>query len=86
MKADTPKTYRLVEMRGENFKKLKAFSVKIDGTIFKVAGRNEQGKSSLLDAVAADGRREGESPGRPASAEFRGTARIHPDARTSGGV
>jgi predicted ATP-dependent endonuclease of OLD family len=53
MKADTPKTYRLVEMRAENFKKLKAVAVKIDGTVFKVSGRNEQGKSSLLDAVAA---------------------------------
>lgn len=52
MKADTPKAYRLVELRAENVKKLKAVAVKIDGSLFKVTGRNEQGKSSLLDAVA----------------------------------
>ena len=53
MKADAPKQYRLVELRAENFKKLKAVSVKFDGSILKVNGRNGQGKSSLLDAVAA---------------------------------
>jgi predicted ATP-dependent endonuclease of OLD family len=53
MKADTPKAYRLVEVRAENFKKLKAVAVKVDGTLLKISGRNEQGKSSLLDAVAA---------------------------------
>lgn len=45
--------YRLVEVRAENFKKLKAVAVKFDGTVLKISGRNEQGKSSLLDAVAA---------------------------------
>jgi hypothetical protein len=52
VKADTPKTYRLVELRAINVKKLKAVAVRIDGTVLKVSGRNEQGKSSLLDAVA----------------------------------
>jgi energy-coupling factor transporter ATP-binding protein EcfA2 len=52
MKADTPKTYRLVELRAENVKKLKAVHIQIDGTMLQVAGRNGQGKSSLLDAVA----------------------------------
>lgn len=52
MKADTPKEYRLVEIRAENVKKLKAVAVKVDGKpLFKVSGKNEQGKSSLLDAV-----------------------------------
>lgn len=52
MKADAPKEYRLVEIRAENVKKLKAVAVKVDGKpLFKVSGKNEQGKSSLLDAV-----------------------------------
>lgn len=52
MKADAPKTYRLVELRAENVKAIKAVAIKIDGTMLKVNGRNGQGKSSLLDAVA----------------------------------
>lgn len=52
MKADTPKQHRLVELRSENIKKLKAVAVKIDRSLFKISGRNEQGKSSLLDSVA----------------------------------
>ncbi len=53
MKADTPKEYRLVELRADNFMKLKAVHVSIEGNVLKVNGRNEQGKSSLLGAVAA---------------------------------
>lgn len=53
MKADTPKEFRLVELRAQNFKKLKAISIKPDRALFKISGRNEQGKSSILDAVAA---------------------------------
>lgn len=53
MKADTPKNYRLIELRASNVKKLKAVAIKVDGAaLFKVTGRNEQGKSSVLDAVA----------------------------------
>lgn len=52
MKADTPKTYRLVEIFASNVKKLKAVAIKVDGSLFKISGRNEQGKSSVLDAVA----------------------------------
>lgn len=53
MKADVPMQYRLVEVRATNVKALKAVAVKIDGKpVFKVSGRNGQGKSSLLDAVA----------------------------------
>lgn len=60
MKASTPKKtepadreYRLVRLDASNFQILKAVSVKIDGAVLKVNGRNEQGKSSLLGAVAA---------------------------------
>ena len=53
MKADVPMQYRLVEVRATNVKALKAVAIKPDGKpLFKVSGRNGQGKSSLLDAVA----------------------------------
>ena len=53
MKADSPKKYRLVELRTENFQKLKAVAIRFDETVLKISGRNDQGKSSLLSAVAA---------------------------------
>jgi hypothetical protein len=53
MKADTPKTYRLVRLEASNFQILKAVNIKVDGTVTKINGRNAQGKSSILDAVAA---------------------------------
>lgn len=45
--------YKLVELRAENFRRLKAVSIKPDRALFNISGRNEQGKSSILDAVAA---------------------------------
>jgi len=52
MKADVPKDYRLISLQASNVKKLKAIAIKIDGApIFKVSGRNEMGKSSVLDVV-----------------------------------
>lgn len=52
MKADTPKDYRLIEVRAQNVKALRAVAVKVDGKpLFKISGRNGQGKSSLLDAI-----------------------------------
>jgi hypothetical protein len=53
MKADTPREYRLVELRVDNFKAIKAVAIKPDRSLFKITGRNAQGKSSILDAVAA---------------------------------
>lgn len=47
------KDCRLIELRGENFRGLKAVRIKIDGNLFKIGGRNEQGKSSVLDIIAA---------------------------------
>lgn len=45
---------RLIELRAENFKKLTAVSITPDGSgLFKVAGMNENGKSSVLDAFMA---------------------------------
>lgn len=51
MKSDTPKKYRLVELRAQNIKKLQAVAIKIDRSLFKITGKNEAGKSSVLDAV-----------------------------------
>lgn len=53
MKATTPKEYRLVRLDASNFQILKAVSVNVDGAVLTVNGRNGQGKSSLLGAVAA---------------------------------
>lgn len=53
MKADVPMQFRLVEVRAHNVKALKAVAIKVDGKpVFKISGRNGQGKSSVLDAVA----------------------------------
>jgi len=53
MKADVPMQYRLIEVRAHNVKALKAVAIKVDGKpVFKISGRNGQGKSSVLDAVA----------------------------------
>lgn len=53
MKADTPKTYRLVELVAENFKILKAVRIAPNRSVVKIVGQNAQGKSSVLDIVSA---------------------------------
>ena len=50
---DDKPVYRLIELRAENFRKLKAIAIKPDRAVFKISGRNEQGKSAVLDVVAA---------------------------------
>jgi predicted ATP-dependent endonuclease of OLD family len=45
--------YRLIELQTENFKKLKAISIKPRNGVFEVAGKNESGKSSTLDSFMA---------------------------------
>ncbi len=42
---------RIVELRAENLKRLKAVEIKPDGDVVVIAGRNAQGKSSVLDAI-----------------------------------
>lgn len=44
---------RIVELRAENFKRLKAITIRPNGTAVIVGGRNGQGKSSALDAIWA---------------------------------
>jgi hypothetical protein len=54
-KPEAPKKsdIRLIELRAENFKKLSAISISPTGGLFEIAGANEQGKSSVLDAFMA---------------------------------
>ena len=42
---------RIVELRAENVKRLRAISVRPDGAMVEITGRNGQGKSSILDAI-----------------------------------
>lgn len=42
---------KIIELRGENVKRMKAFALKPDGHTVIVAGKNGQGKSSLLDSI-----------------------------------
>lgn len=44
---------RLIELRAENFKKLKAVRITPDRGIFQVSGVNEAGKSTVLDIIGA---------------------------------
>ena len=41
----------IVGLEVQNFKRLKAVSIKPDGKTVTVSGRNDQGKTSLLDAI-----------------------------------
>jgi hypothetical protein len=43
----------ITELRAENFKRIKAVRIKPDGHMVALSGRNGQGKSSVLDAIAA---------------------------------
>lgn len=49
--AETEKTYRIVELQAENFKRLKAVSIRPDADVVEITGRNGQGKTSILDAI-----------------------------------
>lgn len=42
---------RIVELRSENFKRLKAVSIRPDGSLVQITGRNGHGKTSLLDSI-----------------------------------
>lgn len=43
----------VVSLRADNFKRLRAVQVKPTGSVVEIAGRNGQGKSSVLDAIMA---------------------------------
>lgn len=42
---------KIIELRAENFKRLRAVEIAPDGTLQVIGGRNAQGKSSVLDAI-----------------------------------
>lgn len=47
-------TYRVHELRAENFKRLQAITIRPDGKAVQIiSGRNGQGKTSALDAIVA---------------------------------
>jgi DNA repair exonuclease SbcCD ATPase subunit len=53
MKADTPRDdLRIVELQAENFKRLTAVTIKPDGSMIVISGKNGAGKTSALDAIA----------------------------------
>lgn len=43
----------IIELRAENFKRLTAVRIKPSGKVVKIAGKNNQGKSSVLDSIFA---------------------------------
>lgn len=42
---------RIIELRAENIKRLSAVEIRPDGAIVEIAGKNKQGKTSILDAI-----------------------------------
>lgn len=42
---------KIVELRAENFKRLTAVSIKPDGSLVQITGKNGQGKTSVLDSL-----------------------------------
>lgn len=44
---------RIIKLQADNFKRLKAVEISPDGNLVVIAGRNGQGKSSVLDAITA---------------------------------
>lgn len=46
------KNYKIIRLQVENIKRLKAADVSPDGNTITIEGKNRQGKSSLMDAIA----------------------------------
>jgi hypothetical protein len=44
---------KIISLESENFKRLRAISIKPDGNMVTISGRNEQGKTSVLDSIWA---------------------------------
>jgi DNA repair exonuclease SbcCD ATPase subunit len=47
------KALRILNLYAENFKRLKVVDITPDGDLIPIVGKNEQGKTSTLDAIAA---------------------------------
>ena len=44
---------KIIELRAENFKRLRAIDITPDGHLVEIRGKNGQGKSSVLDGIWA---------------------------------
>lgn len=49
----TPKTFKIIQLRAENFKRLKAVTINADGHVQEIRGANGEGKSSVIDSIWA---------------------------------
>lgn len=51
-KAEKPqKQYRIVQLQSENVKRIKAVSITPEGNIVNITGKNDNGKTSVLDSI-----------------------------------
>ena len=70
---------KIISLEAENYKRLKAIEITPDGNTVVIAGRNAQGKTSVLDAIwAALGGREGNKASKPIR-EGADTAKVRVD-------
>lgn len=53
MSETKPSRYRIIGLRTEGFKRIKLVDITPPRHLVKISGRNEQGKSSLMDSIAA---------------------------------
>jgi DNA repair exonuclease SbcCD ATPase subunit len=44
---------KIIQLTAENFKRLRAITIRPDGAMVQITGRNSQGKTSALDAISA---------------------------------
>lgn len=51
MTEQTPKHYRIIELRAENIKRLSVVNIRPDGNVVQITGPNGNGKTSVLDAI-----------------------------------
>lgn len=51
MTTETPKHYKILELRVEGIKRISVVNIRPDGNLVQITGPNGQGKSSILDAV-----------------------------------
>ena len=55
MTTEQETSLRIISLEAENVKRLKAVRIRPDKTVVMIEGKNEAGKSSVLDAIAAVG-------------------------------
>ncbi len=56
---------KIVQLNAENIKRLKAVQIRPDGAVVPITGKNGQGKSSVLDAIAYALGGKGAQPSKP---------------------